>query len=140
MRSEHAAAAVLTPEDRFEILFGEQFVTTVRLAGLLGADDPEDVAQEAFARLHARMAGLRQEAAAVAYVRLAAGFEEQRRVVAAVALLPPRQRAVVVLRYWADLSPPEVATTLGIPVGTVKSATARALKKIEAALEGSIGD
>jgi RNA polymerase sigma-70 factor (sigma-E family) len=40
--------------------------------------------------------------------------------------LPPRQRAVLVLRYFADLSQEETAQTLGVSVGTVKSMTGRA--------------
>jgi RNA polymerase sigma factor (sigma-70 family) len=41
----------------------------VRLADLLGADDPEDIAQEAFARLIRKQDSVRDPAAAVAYVR-----------------------------------------------------------------------
>jgi RNA polymerase sigma factor (sigma-70 family) len=41
----------------------------VRLADLLGADDPEDIAQEAFARLIRKQDAVRDPAAAVAYVR-----------------------------------------------------------------------
>ncbi len=46
---------------------------------------------------------------------------------AALAKLPPRQRAVVVLRYHQDLSEAQVADLLGITVGTVKSQAAKAL-------------
>ncbi|MFC7649775.1 SigE family RNA polymerase sigma factor [Streptosporangium lutulentum] len=53
----------------FAELFGAHYPSMVRLAGLLGADDPEDIAQEAFARLHARRSRLRDDGAAVAYVR-----------------------------------------------------------------------
>ncbi|GAA2156878.1 SigE family RNA polymerase sigma factor [Actinomadura napierensis] len=41
--------------------------------------------------------------------------------------LPAKQRAVVVLRYWCDLGEQEIAETLGISRGTVKSHTARAM-------------
>jgi RNA polymerase sigma-70 factor (sigma-E family) len=46
---------------------------------------------------------------------------------AALAALPPGQRAVVVLRYHQDLSEAQVADLLGISVGTVKSQAAKAL-------------
>ena len=44
--------------------------------------------------------------------------------------LPPRQRAVIVLRYWEQLTEAEAARTLGCSVGTVKSATSRGLTKL----------
>jgi RNA polymerase sigma-70 factor (sigma-E family) len=46
---------------------------------------------------------------------------------AALTKLPPRQRAVVVLRYHQDLSEAQVADLLGVTVGTVKSQAAKAL-------------
>jgi RNA polymerase sigma-70 factor (sigma-E family) len=48
----------------------------------------------------------------------------------ALADLPDRQRAVVVLRYWDDLSVEEVAQALGCSTGTVKSQASRALAKL----------
>jgi len=44
--------------------------------------------------------------------------------------LPPRQRAVIVLRYWEQLSEAEAAAVLGCSVGTVKSATSRGLARM----------
>ncbi len=48
----------------------------------------------------------------------------------ALATLPKRQRAMVVLRYYEDLSEAETARVLGVSVGTVKSTTSRALVKL----------
>ncbi|HEY5833305.1 SigE family RNA polymerase sigma factor [Streptomyces sp.] len=48
----------------------------------------------------------------------------------AIGRLPPRQRAMVVLRYYEDMSEVETAETLGVSVGTVKSAVSRALGKL----------
>jgi RNA polymerase sigma-70 factor (sigma-E family) len=48
----------------------------------------------------------------------------------ALADLPPRQRAVIVLRYFDDLSEVDTAATLGCGVGTVKSQTSRGLAKL----------
>jgi RNA polymerase sigma factor (sigma-70 family) len=53
--------------------------------------------------------------------------EDRRRVVAALASLPPRRREVLVLRFYLELSETEIATTLGISPGTVKSTAARGL-------------
>jgi RNA polymerase sigma-70 factor (sigma-E family) len=44
--------------------------------------------------------------------------------------LPPRQRAVVVLRYWEQRSEAETAVLLGCSEGTVKSAAARGLRRL----------
>jgi RNA polymerase sigma-70 factor (sigma-E family) len=44
--------------------------------------------------------------------------------------LPPRMRAIVVLRYWFDLDPATIARQLGCTSGTVRSQCARALAKL----------
>src|SRR5580693_6768170 len=44
--------------------------------------------------------------------------------------LPPRQRAVLVLRYWEQLTEAETAAVLGWPEGTVKSAASRGLQRL----------
>ena len=54
---------------------------------------------------------------------------------AAVKRLPPRQRAVVVLRYYEDLTEAETARLLDVSVGTVKSTTHAALAALRASAE-----
>jgi RNA polymerase sigma-70 factor (sigma-E family) len=56
-----------------------------------------------------------------------------------LAALPPRQRAVLVLRYFEDLSEAQTATVLGCTVGTVKSQTARGLARLRDSV-GAAGD
>lgn len=51
-------------------------------------------------------------------------------IVMALARLPLRQRAVIVLRYYEDLTEIEIAEMLGWPVGTVKSTASRALDEL----------
>jgi Sigma-70, region 4 len=53
--------------------------------------------------------------------------------------LPPRQRAVLVLRYWEDLTLQEVATTLGCSVGTAKSHASRGLATLRSRLSPQEG-
>jgi RNA polymerase sigma-70 factor (sigma-E family) len=55
------------------------------------------------------------------------GPEERQALLDALGALGPRQRAVIVLRYWLDLSEAETAAALNCSVGTVKSQASRAL-------------
>jgi RNA polymerase sigma-70 factor (sigma-E family) len=146
-------------------LYRDHRMRMVRLAVLL-VDDPstaEDVVQEAFAGLHRHWAGLRDEAAAVGYLRtavvngsrsvlrrrrtardyvpphqvnarsaesLALLSAEHQAVVDALATLPPRQREVLVLRYYGGLSEAEIADATGISRGTVKSTASRAIDAV----------
>jgi RNA polymerase sigma-70 factor (sigma-E family) len=155
-------------------LYRDHRMRMVRLAVLL-VDDPgtaEDVVQEAFTGLHRHWAELRDEAAAVAYLRtavvngsrsvlrrrrtardyvpphqvnarsaesLAMLSAEHQSVVDALALLPPRQREVLVLRYYGGLSEAEIAEATGISRGTVKSTASRALDAVARAMAGRPG-
>jgi RNA polymerase sigma-70 factor (sigma-E family) len=66
----------------------------------------------------------------------ATGQVENRLVVAAaLQALPPRQRAIVVLRYLQDLPETDVAAVLGISTGAVKSGASRALARLRAKLD-----
>lgn len=150
-------------------LYRDHRMRMVRLAILL-VDDPataEDVVQEAFTGLHRHWAGLRDEAAAVGYLRtavvngsrsvlrrrrtardyvpphqvnarsaesLAMLTAEHQAVVDALATLPPRQREVLVLRYYGGMSESEIAESTGISRGTVKSTASRALDAVQRAL------
>jgi RNA polymerase sigma-70 factor (sigma-E family) len=151
-----------------EELFAAHYPQMVRLAALLGADDPEDIAQEAFVRFDQRRDQLPADVNAIGYVRttvvnltrsrlrhlrvvrrfvaeaplvesaevLAVLSDDKQRVIKALSQLSDRRRQVVVLRYWLDLSEAEIAETLGIRAGTVKSTSSAAL----AALADVLGD
>jgi RNA polymerase sigma-70 factor, ECF subfamily len=56
-------------------------------------------------------------------------------VVAALQELPPEQRAMVVMRHLLEFTPGEIATTLGLPRGTVNSRLRRALDRLADRLE-----
>jgi RNA polymerase sigma-70 factor (sigma-E family) len=65
---------------------------------------------------------------------------DRQSILALLAELPEGQRAVLVLRYYGDLSVEETALTLGCSTGTVKSQTARALEKLRVRLAQSEGE
>ena len=53
----------------------------------------------------------------------------------ALAALPPRQRAALVLKFYADMSEVDIASALGCRPGTVKSLTSRALDALRKVIE-----
>jgi RNA polymerase sigma-70 factor (sigma-E family) len=145
----------------FEAFYRAEYPRAVRLAFLLTRSDlaAEDLAQEAFAAVHARYTEL---AAPAGYLRtcvvngcrrwhrsraregrrleLARPVEQTTETGAgelldAVASLPYRHRAVIVLRYWADCSEQEIADALGCRPGTVKSIASRALARLREEVE-----
>lgn len=152
--AEPADTAVPTlVQEPFEVLYQREFRPMVRLATALvdSAEQAEEVVQEAFAAVYLRYRTL---ANPVGYLRvcvLNGGRRVLRRrrvmrrqpvlteehgdlgfnhVVDAVRRLPARQRSVVMLRYELHLSEAEIADTLGMPVGTVKSTLHRALARL----------
>jgi RNA polymerase sigma-70 factor (sigma-E family) len=163
-----AEAPLLTLED----LYRQHRTRLVRLAILLvdEAATAEDVVQEAFTGLHRHWSGLRDEAAALGYLRTAVvngsrsvlrrrktarGYvpphqanarsaeslamltTEHQAVVVALGQLPPRQREVLVLRYYGGMSEAEIAAATGVSRGTVKSSSSRALDALQRILERS---
>ncbi len=166
--SDHTTEVPLTLED----LYRQHRMRLVRLAILLvdEAATAEDVVQEAFTGLHRNWSGLRDEAAALGYLRTAVvngsrsvlrrrktarGYvpphqanarsaeslamltTEHQAVVVALGRLPPRQREVLVLRYYGGMSEAEIAAATGVSRGTVKSSASRALDALQRMLEGS---
>jgi DNA-directed RNA polymerase specialized sigma24 family protein len=71
MANVEAWSSVSAGADQADIegLFRTRYLEMVRLAGLLGADDPEDIAQEAFTRLVNKEPDLGDAQAALAYLR-----------------------------------------------------------------------
>jgi RNA polymerase sigma-70 factor (sigma-E family) len=86
-------------ETVYRELFHGHFAAMTRLARMLGADDPEDIAQEAFVRLHGRRGGLRDPNAAIGYLRTTV-----------VNLTRSRHRHLSVVRRLAPAAPPDVAS------------------------------
>jgi RNA polymerase sigma-70 factor (sigma-E family) len=79
------------------------------------------------------------EPAAEAPGLAAADLETRLDLRTALASLPARQRAAVVLRFYCDLSVEETATLLGCSQGTVKSQTARGLEALRRVIEPGAG-
>lgn len=102
-------------------------------------EDPELYVRRTLANLSVdrwrRRASRVSEVSADGYDRAAGedatlAVEQRQDLVRALQVLAPRQRAVLVLRYFDDLTEQQVADALGISVGTVKSTTSRALARL----------
>ncbi len=146
-------SAVITPEKRarLDALFRERFDPLVRLATLLtgSTDTAEELVMDAFSRLAPRLEVVAEPAA---YLRTSVvnGARSHHRRLHTVrrhpvpraagvwdpeidelwqllATLRPDVRACVVLRFYEDLSVPDIAAQLELPAGTVKSHLHRAI-------------
>lgn len=152
----HVEAPAPAARSTFDGFFERAWPGAYRLAVLLTQNVAagEDVAQEAMTKLYSHWSGvdhpdayLRRSIVNLAMnrsrrertrrvklplvavpdaVEFAAGGE----LTDAIARLPYRQRAVIVLRYYGDLSEAEIAQTLGCRPGTVKSLASRALAQL----------
>ena len=63
-------------------------------------------------------------------IRVLSGIDDQAQFRWALASLPPRQRAVLILRYWEGLPEAQVAEILNCPIGTVKSSASRGVTEL----------
>lgn len=88
-------------------------------------------------RLRWRLAAHDGQIAAVADPTRA--VDEQDRVWQAMLTLPPRQRAVLVLRYYEDLAEDEICAVLDVSPGTVRSQTSKARAKLRVLLTEKAG-
>ena len=86
---------------------------------------------------YARARELRREVAGVEYEMAApdAADAPSEDVLAALAALPPEQRAVIVMRHLLGFTPGEIAKSLGLPRGTVNSRLRRGLDDLQQAVE-----
>ncbi len=135
------------PAGGVDELYRAQAVGMIRLALLLTGDraTAEDVVHDAFLGLCRRWGEFDDPGNAVSYLRTsvvngwphdppvwsaeAAAIigEDRREVLAAVASLPHRQREILALRFYLDMSCGEIAAALKISRGTVSSTVSRAL-------------
>lgn len=94
--------------------------------------DPVAYLQRSVVHLGIRVVRRRERARAVPRRPIEhASIPEVGELWALVCTLPAQQRAVVVLRFWEDLTQDRIAEVLDLPVGTVKSTLHRALRTIE---------
>lgn len=141
----------------FDDFYRERWPDAVRLGYVILGDAgaAQDVAQEALAKVQTRFATLRQPwpyTRTVIVNDCRSDFRRRRRELARLQLLsaslseavemeaselldaidrlPFRQKAVIVLRYYEDLSEEDIATAIGCRPGTVKSLAARALARL----------
>jgi len=173
------SAARWAADDALTQLYAAHWASLVRLAWLLLRDQgrAEEIVQDVFVAAHPRMAQLREDGNALAYLRRSVvnecrssfrhqgvedrylrtesgGVEAPGRRTAesaetavlrhdegdtlmnAVRRLPQRQREVLVLRYYSDLSEQQIAEALDISTGAVKSHAHRALAALRDSLAG----
>ncbi len=141
--------------DNFEAVFARERTPMVRLAFLMLGSEAlaEEVVQDGFVSLLERWVSVDNPGAYLRRCVVNGCLSHTRRlrripvppvpadavlatdhVLDAVRRLPARRQALVVLRYYADMTQEEIAATLRVPVGTVKSGLHRALGDLKEAL------
>jgi RNA polymerase sigma-70 factor (sigma-E family) len=144
--------------ETFAEFYAGHFTELVRLAVLLSGstDTAPDLVQDCFVRLHGRWSSVRLPLPYVRRSVVHACASHHRRVARArrqpapeaqvsvldadelgdaLAKLPARQRAAVVLRYYADLPDADIAVALRCRPGTVRSLIHRALTDLRGSIE-----
>jgi RNA polymerase sigma-70 factor (sigma-E family) len=137
-RLRHAARLLTGDPQRAEDLLQTALARTYLRWGRIRSDDPVAYVRRVLYSAHAdswRRRWRDEYPTAEPPDRPAAGDHaseaaERDRLRSALATLSPRERAVVVLRYYEDLGERQTADALGIAVGTVKSTCNRALAKL----------
>jgi RNA polymerase sigma-70 factor (sigma-E family) len=100
-----------------------------------------NLAADGWRRRRTRIAGLRRLGAAARSGSVADQTEIvdlRDALIRQLLTLPPRQRAVLVLRYWEGLTETEAAALLGCSPGTIKSATSRGLARLRQQTEAPL--
>lgn len=132
------ASSLVGPTDALDV-FANAVVKVLAAPGWRTADDPRAYLYRAVfneAKSWHRSAFRRRRREHWAPPGVVSGPEVPRpEILGAVAALSLRQRAVVVLTYWADLSPEMIADRLGISEGAVRSHLARARQKLREVLD-----
>jgi RNA polymerase sigma-70 factor (sigma-E family) len=126
-----------------EDLAQDALVRTWRRWWLRKPDNPEAYARKVLVNRHRSL--LRRALVEARYRyrdRPNQGYSDEHRedaivLWAATRRLPPRQQAVLVLRYYEDLSEAEIARVLGIPAGTVKTSARRGLARLRRSLDAT---
>jgi RNA polymerase sigma-70 factor (sigma-E family) len=141
VRTAYAIAGDLgVAEDAVQTAFAKAYRSWRRISGL---ESPEAYLRRMVVNevlnTRRRAAARREVSRADPPERVAPGSPEdtlaQDEMWRAVSALPPRQRAVLVLRYYEDLSEQQIADALGCRPGTVKSQASAALDTLRSRLD-----
>ena len=133
----HAAHLLTGDRHRAEDLLQTALTRAYLRWDRIDSDDPEGYVRRTMVNAHTdwwRRKPWREQATEVvpevAVPDATTSYDARDAVLAALATLSGRQRAVVVLRYYEGLSEAEIAAALGCSAGTVKSAASRAMAKL----------